>query len=94
MLQARMVDTLWQFGERGNDYKFRMEEDLAFWMWDTDQVSVIVDDTPPEQTVSVTPEDANLRGYLACCTIDDVKGTSAKVFGYGNGGRMPDGSRL
>jgi hypothetical protein len=94
MLQARMVDTLWQFGERGNDYLFRMEEDLAFWMWDTDEVSVVVDDLPPEQIVRVTPEEANLRGYLACCTIDDVKGTSAKVFGYGNGGRMPDGSRL
>lgn len=100
MLQARMVDTLYQFGQRGNDYLFRMEEDLAFWMWDTDTVQVQVDDAvdaagnPILSTVSVTPEDANVRGYVACCTIDDVKHTDAKVWGYGNGARMPDGSRL
>jgi hypothetical protein len=94
MLQARIVDTLWQFGEDGNRYKFRMEEDLAAWMWDNSEVSVVVDDLPPEQIVSVTPEDANLRGYIGCCSIDDVKGTDAKVWGAGNGIRMPDGSPI
>lgn len=94
MLQARMVDTLWQFGERGNDFKFRMEEDLAFFMWQEDIWTGVVDDTPPPQTVSVTPEDANLRGYISCCTRDDVKHTDARVWGYGNGARRPDGSRL
>jgi len=100
MLQARMVDTLWQFGERGNDYLFRLEEDLAFWMWDTDTVTVQVDDAvdangnPVLTQVSVTPEDCNVRGYVGCCSIDDVKHTTAKIWGFGNGGRMPDGSRL
>jgi hypothetical protein len=100
MLQARMVDTLWQFGERGNDFLMRMEEDLAFWMWNSDTVACQVDDAvdangqPVLTTVSVTPEDANLRGYVGCCSKDDVKHTDAKIWGYGNGARLPDGSRL
>jgi len=100
MLQARMVDTLYQFGQRGNDFKLRMEEDLAFWMWDSDTVQVQVDDAvdaagnPVYSTVSVTPEDANVRGYVSACTIDDVKHTDAKCWGYGNGARRVDGSRL
>jgi len=100
MMQARCVDTLYQFGQRGNDYLFRLEEDLAFWMWDTDVVTVQVDDAvdaagnPVYTQVSVTPEDANVRGYIGACTIDDVKHTDAKIWGFGNGGRRPDGSRL
>ena len=77
--QARCVDTLWQFGQRGNDYKFRFDEDQAAMMWDNDR---------PD------PEDANARGYLACCTFDNVKWTDAKIWGFGNGGRMPDGTRI
>lgn len=105
MLQARIVDTLWDFGQRDAAagrvvYKFRMEEDLAVWMWDNDSVLVQVDDAvdanghPVLTEVSVTPEDSNLRGYLSCCTFDDVKHTGALVWGFGNGGRRPDGSRL
>jgi len=100
MLQARMTDTLWQFGQRGNDFLMRMEEDLAFWMWNEDVVTCQVDDAvdangnPVMSQVSVTPEDSNVRGYVGCCAMDDVKHTDAKIWGYGNGGRMPDGSRL
>lgn len=77
--QARLVDTLWQFGDRGNDYKMRFDEDMATLMWSNDR---------PDS------EDANARGYLACCTIDNVHWTDAKIWGFGNGGRMPDGSRI
>jgi hypothetical protein len=79
MLQARIVDSLWQFGVQGNRHKFRLDEDAASLMWDHDR--------PNE-------DDANLRGYLACCTIDNVKHTDAKVWGFGNGGRRPDGTAL
>jgi hypothetical protein len=51
-------------------------------------------DSTVTKTVNVTPEYANQRGYIGACTIDNVKGSDAKVWGYGNGGRMPDGSRL
>lgn len=77
--QARIVDTLWQFGQRGNDYKFRFDEDQAAAMWDHDRPN---------------PDDANARGYLAACTTDNVKHTDAKVWGYGNGARRPDGTAL
>lgn len=78
-MQARLVDTLHQFGTQGNRHKLRMYEDQAALMFDGDR---------PDEG------DANLRGYLACCTIDNVKHTDAKVWGYGNGARMPDGSPL
>jgi hypothetical protein len=95
MLQARMVDTLWLFGERGNDFKMRLDEDYAFFMWDSDAWTGVVDEIPGNvQTLPTTPDDANLRSYIGCCTIDDVKGTDAKVYGYMNGARRPDGSRL
>lgn len=95
MLQARIVDSLWQFGERGNDVKFRMWEDFATFMWDNDEVTVEQDEIPGNLvTVSCLPDDANLRCYVACCTSDNVKWTDAKVWGFGNGGRRPDGSRL
>lgn len=79
MLQARIVDSLWQFGTQGNRHKFRLEEDSASLMFDGDR--------PNE-------DDANLRGYVACCTVDNVRGTDAKVWGFGNGGRQPNGAAL
>ncbi len=78
-MQARIVDSLWQFGKRGNDVKFRLDEDQAALMFDQDK---------PDS------EDANVRGYLACCTIDNVRWTDAKVWGFGNGARRVDGSPL
>jgi hypothetical protein len=95
MVQARIVDSLWQFGERSDGVKFRMEEDYATWMWDNDEVVVEQDEIPGNMvTVNVTPDYANQRGFICACTIDDVKGTDAKVWGAGNGSRRPDGSRL
>jgi hypothetical protein len=79
MMQARIVDTLWQFGTSGNRYKFRFDEDVAILQFSHDH---------PDE------DDANLRGYVACCTIDDVHHTDAKVWGAGNGLRRPDGSRI
>lgn len=78
-MQARIVDSLWQFGEGGNVYKFRFDEDVAIDMFSKDH--------PNE-------DEANQRGFAACCTIDNVKHTSAKVWGFGNGGRQPSGARL
>lgn len=77
--QDRIVDTLWQFGEEGNVHRLRLDEDQASLQWDNDQ---------PDEAAG------DVRGYLACCTIDDVKRTDAKVWGYGNGGSRPDGSVL
>jgi hypothetical protein len=74
----RMVDTLWQFGEDGNRYKFRLWEDKATQQYNG----------------HATPDDGDARGYLGCCTYDNVKWTSAKVWGFGNGGRRPDGTRI
>jgi hypothetical protein len=74
----RMVDTLWQFGQDGNRYKFRMWEDQA-----TKQFNGHADEN-----------DGDARGYLAVCAYDNVKWTDAKVWGFGNGGRWPDGARL
>lgn len=79
MLQARIVDSLWQFGVQGNRHKFRLDEDSASLMFDNDR--------PNEQ-------DADTRGYAAMCTIDNVRNTSAKVWGYDNGARKPDGWNL
>lgn len=79
MLQARIVDSLSQFGRQGNRHKFRLFEDSASLMFDNDQ---------PDE------DHANLRCYLGCCTTDNVTGTDAKVWGFGNGGRKPDGSVL
>jgi hypothetical protein len=77
--QARIVDTLSQFGSQGNQHKFRAFERLGTLMFDNP--------TPDE-------DDANLDGYLACCTIDDVKHTDAKVWGSGEGLRALDGSPI
>jgi len=85
-VQARIVDTLWQFGERGNRWKFRLDEDIAINQFDG---------TPQPPTGDPADEaQATARGYCACCTVDDVKHTDALVWGYGNGGSMPDGSVL
>lgn len=77
-LQDRMVDTLWQFGQDGNRYKFRMWEDQA----------------TKQYAGYATPDDGDARGYYSACTYDNVKRTDAKVWGFGNGGRKPDGSRI
>jgi hypothetical protein len=77
--QARLVDTLSQFGQQGNRHKLRFFEDQATLEFKHDH---------PDEN------DASLRGYLACCTIDNVAHTDSKIWGYGNGGRRPDGSRL
>lgn len=74
--QDRIVDTLHQFGEQGNRHKFRLDEDQASQQWDNDQ--------PDEDA-------GDARGYLCCCTYDNVKHTDAKVWGFGNGARLPDG---
>jgi hypothetical protein len=75
--QARIVDTLWQFGEYGNRWKLRAFERMAYRMFDNP--------TPTE-------DDANLDGYLGCCTFDDVKHTDAKVWGSGEGLRDLEGN--
>jgi hypothetical protein len=72
--QARIVDTLTQFGRQPFGHKFRFHEDQAALMFDGDR--------PNE-------DDANLRGYLACCTRGLVP-----VYGYGNGARRPSGDVL
>lgn len=129
MLQARIVDSLWVFGTRSDNLRFRLWEDFAAWMFDADVVTVPVEDidatrgtqqrfltydfdpsprwgrphifrpradlhATQTKTVNVTPDYANQRGFVGACTIDNVRGSAAKVMGYGNGGRMPDGSRL
>jgi hypothetical protein len=78
-LQARIVDTLWQFGIQGNRHKFRAFE--------LDASRMFMNEHPNE-------DEANRTGFLACCTVDNVKKTDAKVWGFGNGGRRPDGTRL
>jgi hypothetical protein len=78
-MQARMVDTLWPFGLQGHQQKLR-----AFELTAIDQYT---NEHPTE-------DEANAIGYLACCTYDDVRETGAKVWGFGNGGRRADGTRL
>lgn len=77
--QARIVDTLHQFGTQGNQHKIRAFERLGTLLFDHP--------TPTE-------DDANLDGYLACCTIDNVMHTDAKVWGTAEGVRHLDGSPL
>ena len=78
-LQARLVDTLGQFGKQGLGHKLRLFEDQASLMFSHDR--------PNE-------DDANLRSYLALCTVDNVKHTDAKVWGFGQGCRYPNGTVL
>jgi hypothetical protein len=78
--QARLVDTLKQFGEEpGQPHKLRATEIEA-----SAEFSV---NRPDEN-------DASLMGFLLCCTRDNVGHTDARVWGYGNGGAQPDGSAL
>jgi hypothetical protein len=85
-LQSRIVDSLWTFGENGNLHKFRLCEDQAIKQFSGD----------PWGSGSLHPNelDGAQRGYYACCTIDNVKGTDARVWGYGNGGMTPEGGWL
>jgi hypothetical protein len=83
-LQARIVDTLKQFGTQGNRHKLRMFETLAIRQFTGDPPG---SDHPNE-------DDVNLQDFLACCTTDVVEHTDAKVWGYGNGGRQRSGSPL
>jgi hypothetical protein len=85
-LQARIVDSLKQFGEQGNAHKFRLCEDQAIKQFTGD----------PWGSGSEHPneDDGSQRGYYACCTVDNVGHTDAKVWGYGNGGMNDDGMWL
>jgi hypothetical protein len=87
----RAVDTLWQFAQQGYGHKFRYWEDLATLMFDGHSQSN-PDGTP--RGLPMTPEDANCRGWYLACTWDNVKHTDGKVWGFGNGGRRPDGTRI
>jgi hypothetical protein len=50
---------------------------------------------PPALHLDHPDEDeVNARGYCAMCTTDDVRHTDARVWGYGNGARRPDGTVL
>jgi hypothetical protein len=77
-LQARLVDTLWTFGEQGNLHKMRLCEDQAIRQFSGH----------PWGSGSEHPNelDGAQRGFYACCTVDNVKHTDAKLWGYGNGG--------
>lgn len=83
-LQARIVDTLWTFGEQGNLHKFRLCEDQAIRQFSG----------YPKYNPHPDELDGAQRGFYACCTIDNVKHTDAKVWGYGNGGMNYDGGWL
>lgn len=83
-LQAKIVDTLSQFGRQGNIHKFRLMEDLA-----SAQFSGV-----PTGSDFPNEDHAALRAFLACCTVDNVSHTDAKVWGYGGGGAKLDGTRL
>lgn len=83
MLQARIVDSLWEFGQREREGKFVPK----FRLWE--DVAILQFDNPhPDEN------EGNQRGFIGCCTVDNVRGGPAKVYGYGNGGRRPDGTRL
>ena len=82
-LQARLVDTLWQFGvdeQAGKPlHKMRMDEDVAIMMFSHEH--------PNE-------DEANQRGLAACCTTDNVRHTNAKIWGAGNGVRLVSGAPI
>lgn len=77
--QARIVDTLRHFGRAGNRWKFRFMEYQAYHAF-----------TRPRPN----EDDCNLGSFLACCTVDNVWHTDAKVWGFGQGGRRLDGTPL
>lgn len=78
--QARIVDTLSQFGAAGNVHKFRWNEDVA-----NDLVFNPNIDNATAETIG------DSRGFFADCTVDNVNHTDAKVWGRGDGGRTPGG---
>jgi hypothetical protein len=84
MLQAKIVDTLKQFGEQGNVHKIRLCEDQAIR-----QFSGYPTNNPHPDEL-----DGAQRGYYAACTVDNVAHTDAKVWGYSNGGMNDDGGWL
>jgi hypothetical protein len=92
----RAVDTLWQFGQSGNRHKFRFFEDVAILQFDGGSQTGFPPDyaTDDPRGAPVTPDDGDCRGWYLACTTDNAHGTDAKVWGYGNGARRPDGTRL
>jgi len=83
-LQAKMVDTLKQFGEQGNVHKMRLCEDQAIRQFSG----------YPFLSPHPNELDGAQRGFYASCTIDNVGHSDAKVWGYGNGGMRDDGTWL
>jgi hypothetical protein len=85
-LQARIVDTLKQFGEQGNVHKMRLAEDQAIRQFSGH----------PWGSGSEHPNelDGSQRGFYAACTIDNVGHTDAKLWGAGNGLMNDDGGWL
>ena len=83
-LQARIVDSLWPFGEAGNLHKFRLCEDQAIRQFS----GYPINNPHPDEL------DGAQRGFYGCCTIDNVKHTDARVWGYGNGGMDANGGWL
>ena len=83
-LQARIVDTLSQFGRQGNVHKMRLCEDQAIRQFSG----------YPHLNPHPDELDGAQRGFYACCTIDNVAHTSARQWGYGNGGMNDNGQWL
>jgi hypothetical protein len=93
-LQARIVDTLSQFGAQARsllrsrampfEHKMRLCEDQAIRQFS----GYPVNNPHPNEL------DGAQRGFYACCTIDNVAHTDAKLWGYGNGGMNDDGTWL
>lgn len=82
MYQAKLCDTLNPFGD-GRMGRSGLFDDRPFGL-------VIYECSASEQyDLRMSEDEGDLRGYLLCCT----KAASA-VAGYGNGGRLPDGSVL
>jgi hypothetical protein len=104
----RAVDTLWQFAQQPYGHLFRYWEDIAILQFEgvsqvyyegqamSDGTFLPAGDprigTP--RGAPMTPEDGDCRGYYLACVFDNVKHTPGVVWGYGNGARRPDGSRL
>ena len=85
-VQARAVDSLWAFGVAGNQHKFRIFEDTAAYQWSGRPL--------PPTMIPADEAQGVARGYTNSCTVDNVRGSDAVVWGYGNGGSMPDGTVL
>lgn len=80
-LQGHLMDWLNQFAQQGNRRKLRIFE-LSASLQFADATADEWDEWR-----------GNTMGYLACCTGGPKSGgTSARVWGYGNGAARPDGS--